>query len=104
MPNWLGVTDMAIKRAANIAGDKYIALVGDMYGDGRTSSGPPELQELMMAVRADRIEGRKRVVAALDTLTGESEKRASVTRHAKPLLGSASAAAMCSNSHAREPL
>ena len=75
MPNWLGVTDMAIKRAANIAGDKYIALVGDMYGDGRTSSGPPELQELMMAVRADRIEGRKRVVAALDTLTGESEKR-----------------------------
>jgi dienelactone hydrolase len=75
MPNWLGVTDTAIRRAADIAGDKYIAFVGDMYGGGRTSSGPPESQELMMAVRADRVEGRKRVVAALDTLATECEKR-----------------------------
>jgi dienelactone hydrolase len=75
MPNWLGVTEIAIKRAAQMAGDKYIAFVADMYGGGKTSDGPPESQELMMAVRADRVEGRKRVVAALDTLKAESEKR-----------------------------
>ena len=61
MPNWLGVTDIAIKRAAKMAGDKYVAFVGDMYGDGKTSAGPPESGELMMAVRADRVEGRTRV-------------------------------------------
>ena len=41
MPNWLGVTETAIRRAEKVAGDKYIAFVADMYGGGRTSSGPP---------------------------------------------------------------
>jgi dienelactone hydrolase len=75
MPNWLGVTDIAIKRAAKMAGDKYVAFVADMYGNGKTSAGPPESGELMMAVRADRVEGRKRVTAALSTLVSEADKR-----------------------------
>jgi dienelactone hydrolase len=75
MPNWLGVTDIAVKRAQKMAGDGYIAFVADMYGDGKTSNGPPESQELMMAVRKDRVEGRKRVNAALATLTAEADKR-----------------------------
>ena len=75
MPNWLGVTDIVIKRAAKMAGDKYIAFVADMYGNGKTSEGPPESQELMMAVRKDRVEGRKRVNAALNTLVAEADKR-----------------------------
>jgi dienelactone hydrolase len=75
MPNWLGVTDIAIKRAAKMAGDKYVAFVGCMYGGGKTCEGPPESGELMMTVRADRLEGRKRVVAALNTMVAEAEKR-----------------------------
>jgi dienelactone hydrolase len=75
MTNWLGVTDIAINRAAKMAGDKYVAFVADMYGNGRTSAGPPESQDLMMAVRADRVEGRKRVVAGLNTLVAEANKR-----------------------------
>jgi len=75
MPNWLGVTDIAIKRAAKMAGEKYVAFVADMYGNGKTSAGPPESGELMMAVRADRVEGRKRVTAALSTLVSEADKR-----------------------------
>src|SRR5262245_17052050 len=75
MANWLGVTDIAIKRAQKMAGDKYVAFVADMYGDGRTSAGPPESGELMMAVRADRVEGRKRIKAALDTMIAEADKR-----------------------------
>jgi hypothetical protein len=34
MPNWLGVTELAIKCAQKMAGDKYIAFVGCMYGEG----------------------------------------------------------------------
>jgi len=75
MPNWLGVTDIIVKRAAKIAGDKYIAFVADMYGNGKTSEGPPESMDLMMAVRKDRVEGRKRVNAALNTLVAEANKR-----------------------------
>jgi dienelactone hydrolase len=75
MTNWLGVTDVAIRRAARMAGDKYVAFVADMYGDGKTSEGPPESQDLMMAVRKDRVEGRKRVNAGLNTLVAEADKR-----------------------------
>jgi dienelactone hydrolase len=75
MPNWLGVTDTIIKRAQKMAGDKYIAFVACMYGEGKTAEGPPESQELMMAVRADRVEGRKRVNAALQAMIAEADKR-----------------------------
>jgi dienelactone hydrolase len=75
MPNWLGVTDIAIERARKMAGDKYVAFVGCMYGEGKTCSGPPTSQEWMMAVRGDRVEGRKRVSAALETMVMEAEKR-----------------------------
>ena len=63
MPNWLGVTEPAIKRAQRMAGDKYVALVADMYGEGKTCEGPPTSQEWMMAVRSDRVDGRKRAYA-----------------------------------------
>jgi dienelactone hydrolase len=75
MPNWLGVTKPAIKRAQRMAGDKYVALVADMYGGGKTCEGPPTSQEWMMAVRADRVEGRKRVNAAMACLMAEADKR-----------------------------
>ena len=75
MPNWLGVTEPAIKRAQRMAGDKYVALVADMYGEGKTCEGPPTSQEWMMAVRADRVEGRKRANAAMACLVAEADKR-----------------------------
>jgi hypothetical protein len=75
MPNWLGVTENAVRRAQKMAGDKYVAFVGCMYGEGKTCQGPPTSQEWMMAVRADRVEGRKRVNAALATMMSEADKR-----------------------------
>jgi dienelactone hydrolase len=74
-PNWLGVTDDAIKRAAAIAGGKYVAFVADMYGGGKISAGPPESAELANGLRADAPERRRRITGALDALRGESEKR-----------------------------
>jgi dienelactone hydrolase len=74
-PNWLGVTDDAIKRAAAMAGSKYVAFVADMYGGGKVSAGPPEAAELANAVRGDAPERRRRIVAALETLRAESDRR-----------------------------
>ena len=49
-PNWLGVTDDAIKRAAAMAGNKYVAFVADMYGGGKIPAGPPEAMALANAL------------------------------------------------------
>jgi dienelactone hydrolase len=74
-PNWLGVTDDAINRAATMAGRNYIAFVADMYGAGKIAAGPPEAAPLANALRADAPERRRRIGAALDTLRSESTKR-----------------------------
>jgi dienelactone hydrolase len=74
-PNWLGVTQDAIKRAAGIAGAKYVAFVADMYGGGKIPAGPPEAGPLANELRADALERRRRIGAALDTLRSESAKR-----------------------------
>jgi dienelactone hydrolase len=74
-PNWLGVTDDAVKRAATMAGGKYVAFVADMFGGGKIANGPPEAAPLANALRADAPERRRRIVAALDTLRAESDKR-----------------------------
>ena len=33
-PNWMGVTDLALERARDVAGDDYVVLVADVYGKG----------------------------------------------------------------------
>lgn len=32
VPNWMGVSDLAVERAKEIAGDDYVVLVADVYG------------------------------------------------------------------------
>jgi dienelactone hydrolase len=74
-PNWLGVTEDAIKRTQMMAGSRYVAFVADMYGDGKVSAGPPEAAELANSLRADPKERRLRIGAALSALVEQSEKR-----------------------------
>jgi dienelactone hydrolase len=74
-PNWLGVTEHSIQRAATMAGKKYVAFVADMYGGGKIPAGPPEAAPLANGLRADAPERRRRIAAALDTLRDESRKR-----------------------------
>ena len=74
-PNWLGVNGDAIKRAAEMAGKKYVAFVADMYGGGKISAGPPEAAELANGLRADAPERRRRIAGALDALRAASDKR-----------------------------
>ncbi len=74
-PNWLGVSDDSVKRAETIAGSKYVIFVADMYGDGKIAAGPAEAGPLANAIRADALERRRRIAAALDALRSESAKR-----------------------------
>lgn len=74
-PNWLGVSDDAIKRAQLLAGSKYVAFVADMYGGGRIASAPDEAGRLANALRQDTAERRRRIVAALEALRRESDAR-----------------------------
>jgi len=74
-PNWLGVTPESVKRAADMAGSKYVAFVADMYGGGKIPAGPPEAAPLADGLRADAPERRRRIGAALEALRRESDKR-----------------------------
>jgi len=74
-PNWLGVTEESINRAAAMAGSRFIAFVADMYGNGKIAAGPQEAGPLADALRQDTPERRRRIGAALDALRSESGKR-----------------------------
>jgi len=74
-PNWLGVSDDAIKRTQMMAGNRYIGFVADMYGEGKVSAGPPEAAGLADALRADPDERRRRIAAALSALEEQAAKR-----------------------------
>ena len=73
-PNWLGVTAEQVERARVMAGERYIALLVDMYGGGRRLGGPPEAAPLANALRADVAERRLRIGAALEALTREAAR------------------------------
>jgi dienelactone hydrolase len=74
-PNWLGVSEDAIKRTQMMAGDRYIGFVADMYGDGKISAGPPESAGLADGLRADPDARRLRISAALSALEKQASKR-----------------------------
>jgi dienelactone hydrolase len=74
-PNWLGVSNDAIRRTQTMVGSRYIGFVADMYGEGKVSEGPPEAAQLADALRGDPQERRLRIAAALATLVAESERR-----------------------------
>ncbi len=74
-PNWLGVSQQAIARAEEMAGDKYVAFVGDMYGEGKIPSGPPEAAPLADGLRKDAPERRRRISAALEALKSAANER-----------------------------
>jgi dienelactone hydrolase len=46
VPEWWGVSDYARKRARMLAGEGYVALVVDMYGNGQTADNPTDAGKL----------------------------------------------------------
>jgi dienelactone hydrolase len=85
-PNWMGMTDKAIERGKLVAGDRYVVLVADMYGQGKRPKDFGEAAELANPLRANAAEQRSRIRAAYDALVAEGNKRG-LTDHRHAAVG-----------------
>jgi dienelactone hydrolase len=75
-PNWRGVIKPAIETGQMLAGDRYIVFVADMFGEGNGPVGTENPMEFLRPFMADVPGMRRRIGAALDTLTREADRRA----------------------------
>ena len=73
VPNWMGPTDNAARKAARVAGTRYVVFVADMYGKDVRPSNTEEAAAAAGAVRGDRPLQRRRAMAALDVLRAQDE-------------------------------
>lgn len=69
-PNWLGVTEASVHKAARIARGRYVVLLADPYGTRKRPADVAAAKPLMAALRADRAMLRRRMRTALEVLTG----------------------------------
>jgi dienelactone hydrolase len=75
-PNWRGVIKPAIETGQMLAEEGYIVFVADMFGEGNGPVGTEEPMEFLRPFLADVPGMRRRISAALDTLTREADRRA----------------------------
>jgi dienelactone hydrolase len=75
-PNWRGVIKPAIETAQMLAGEGYAVFVADMFGEGNGPVGTENPMEFLQPFMSDVAGRRRRVAAALDTLTREADRRA----------------------------
>ena len=73
-PNWFGVIPDWTERARVLAGERYVAFLVDVYGDGKRPKGRPEAAAMANAQRANPSEWRRRMTAALDHAIREGER------------------------------
>ena len=83
-PNWRGVIKPAIETAQMLAADRYVVFVADMFGEGNGPIGTEDPMEFLRPIMSDPPTMRRRIAAALDTLTHEADRRAvgDITRRA----------------------
>lgn len=74
VPNWMGVTDAALEKAKQVAGDDYVVLLVDMYGRGVRPANTDEAGKAAGAVYADRAALRGRINTALGVLQAAGGK------------------------------
>src|SRR6202008_114126 len=60
-PNWMGMRQQAIDRAALLAGDRYVVFCVDMYGEGIRPKDFGEAAALSNPLRDDQAEAKRRV-------------------------------------------
>ena len=75
-PNWRGVIKPAIETGQMLAEEGYIVFVADMFGEGNGPVGTEDPMEFLRPFMADVPGMRRRIAAALDTLTREADRRA----------------------------
>ena len=83
-PNWRGVIKPAIETGQMLAGEGYVVFVADMFGEGNGPVGTENPMEFLRPFMSDVPAMRRRIAAALDTLTREADRRAigDITRRA----------------------
>lgn len=72
VPNWMGANDAAVAKAKDIAGDKYVVLVADVYGKDLRPANPDEAGKAAMGMYGDRPALRARAAAALAQLKAQA--------------------------------
>src|SRR5437016_14406103 len=75
-PNWRGVIKPAIETGHMLAQQGYVVFVADMFGEGNGPVGTENPMEFLRPFMSDVAGKRRRIAAALDTLTQESERSA----------------------------
>ncbi|WP_363797948.1 dienelactone hydrolase family protein [Lysobacter firmicutimachus] len=74
VPNWMGVTDHAIRLAGEIAGDDYVVLVADVYGRDVRPKDKTEAKAAVGKVYGDGgVTLRKRVAEAVASLKAQAK-------------------------------
>jgi dienelactone hydrolase len=83
-PSWRGVIKPAIETGQTLAEKGYVVFVADMFGEGNGPVGTENPLEFLQPFKADVAGMRRRILAALDTLTKEADRRAvgDITRRA----------------------
>jgi dienelactone hydrolase len=74
-PNWLGVTQNVVERAKELAGNRYVAFVADMFGEGKRPKGTENPMEFLGPLMGDVPELRRRIVGAFETMSKEADQR-----------------------------
>src|SRR5207247_10085620 len=75
-PNWRGVIKPAIETGQMLAQQGYVVFVADMFGEGNGPVGTENPMEFLRPFMSDVAGMRRRIAAAPDTLTRESDRRA----------------------------
>jgi dienelactone hydrolase len=74
VPNWMGVTERSVEHAKEIAGDAFVVLVADVYGESVRPTSNEEAGKASGAAYADPAALRARAAKALEVLvTNASE-------------------------------
>lgn len=73
VPNWMGVTENAEKKASQVAGSEYVVFVADLYGKDIRPQNVEEASKAASTVRGDRAMMRDRVNAALDVFRAQAD-------------------------------
>lgn len=80
IPNWMGVNDDTVAKAARAAGSRYVVFLADMYGKAVRPGNADEARAAATSVRADRALMRRRAQAAVEVLKAQGDEVALDTR------------------------
>lgn len=74
VPNWMGVTENAAKKAYRAGGSEYVVFVADMYGTDNRPKNAEQAGQQATLLRSDRALMRKRVNAALEVFKTQTDE------------------------------